>query len=161
MTESSPGNVLRLPCRRKVTPTPASAPAVPGPPGSPPAFRPKRPETAANGAHLPAPGVPEEAGWDAAPSQGQEEEESPGLQETVSSRSPLLWQGPPQPSPATTTSPSRRSRQSRSAEPPHLPSPLRGPIAYSTWRPRQTSPAGPGEREARRDQKPQIREFPA
>lgn len=43
----------------------------------------------------------------------------------------------------------------------HHTDPLRGRVAHSIWRPRLTLVSRPGEREARRDYKPQIRQFPA
>lgn len=83
---SRKGNVLHSPCRGKVTHKRAFRPALPhrllllSPPADQSPWLTCR-----------VSGVRGEAGWDAAPSQGQEENQSPGPKETVLSNNKLLW----------------------------------------------------------------------
>lgn len=94
------------------------------------------------------------------PVQGQEENESPGPKETVLLRNKLLW--PRYGNLLTQTRPHLLPRAAEGALQTCLQhtDPLRRPVAYSIWRRRLAPPSGPGEREARRDEKLQVLQFP-
>lgn len=105
-------------------------------------------------------GVPEEAGWDAAPIQGQEENESVGPKKTVSSintlRGPrhlsLLPQTQPHLLPGAAEAALQNCLQPAVS--------FRGRVSYSIWRPRVSQSAGPGRTESREGLETTIRQFP-
>lgn len=106
-------------------------------------------------------GVPEEAGWDAAQSQGQEENEWAETKETVSSINKrralghlgLLTQTRPHLLPGAAEATLQNCLQ--------YTDPFRGRVAYSIWRPRVSPPAGPGRTESREGLETPVRQFPA